>query len=304
MVSEAIPASGQLYPGQLYLCATPIGNLQDITLRVLDTLKKVSLIYAEDTRHTRKLLNHFEISTPLQSFHAHNEKQRESEVISRLQAGEQLALVSDAGLPLISDPGAQLVRAVQEAGLRVTCLPGASAPSMALLLSGLSPTPYTFVGFLPPKTQARQQLLQTYVNRPETLIFFEAPHRLQASLSDLHKVLGDREASVCRELTKQYEEIRRDSLQALLSFYSQQPARGEICLVVAGALPAAPEAVSPEQLRNWQADYQSQGLSPKQVLKALQTQTGLPRNQIYAQLLEARETPGPVDEADASPNPQ
>jgi len=268
--------------GTLYLCATPIGNLGDITLRVLETLKSVSLILAEDTRVTRKLLNHYQIQTPLRSFHAHNEKQREAEVLERLQNGDDLALVSDAGLPLISDPGTNLVRAAQDLGIPVTCLPGASAPPMALLLSGIAPIPYCFVGFLPRQQKARLALLKSYHHRTETLVFFESPHRLVKTLEDIQKVLGDREATVCRELTKLYEEARRGELLALAEHYREQPARGEITLVVAGDSGEGPEIeVSAEILSQARQELEADGFSRKEVLKMLQERFGRSRNEVY-----------------------
>lgn len=269
--------------GTLYLCATPIGNLGDITLRVLETLKSVDLILAEDTRVTRKLLNHYAIQTPLRSFHAHNEKKREQEILERLQAGENLALVSDAGLPLISDPGAGLVRAIQDAGLPLTCLPGASAPAMALLLSGLAPMPYCFLGFLPRQSKARKVLLANYQGRPETLVCFESPHRLGQSLQDLLAVLGDREAAVCRELSKKFEEIQRASLSELAERYAAHSARGEVTLVVAGASTRPEEAVEPaaEDLQALRRDLEAEGYSRREILKRLQQRYGLSRNQVY-----------------------
>ncbi|MBF2051919.1 MAG: 16S rRNA (cytidine(1402)-2'-O)-methyltransferase [Candidatus Sericytochromatia bacterium] len=273
-------------PGTLYLCATPIGNLQDMTLRGLECLRHVDLILAEDTRQTRKLLIHYAIQTPLKSFHAHNEQQRAAEILERLQQGQTLALVSDAGLPLISDPGAGLVRQVQEAGLKVTCLPGASAPAMALLLSGLAPVPYCFLGFFPRQQKARRELLTAYLGRPETLVMFESPHRLAQTLELAAEVLGAREASVCRELSKRFEEVRRDRLPALAAYYAQSPPKGEITLVIAGSQPeeSALPSLTQAELQAQKQALEAQGLNKKAVLLALQTQTGLSRNQIYAML--------------------
>ncbi len=279
--------ANEVVGGQLYLCATPIGNLGDITLRVLETLKQVDLIYAEDTRHTRKLLNHFEITTSLRSLHEHNERFRLYEVIENLGSNLSVALVSDAGLPLISDPGGDLVRAVQEAGFTVTCLPGASAPATALLLSGIATMPYTFVGFLPPKMTARQRALQTYWQRPETLVLFEAPHRLLATLRDLLEIFGDREAAVCRELTKRFEDVRRASISDLIAHYAAEAPRGEICLVISGAQPVEIEVeADPVQLQQRAEALQAEGLNKKQVLKTLEKESGLKRNVIYQALLE------------------
>lgn len=288
--SQAGPSPGS---GLLSICATPIGNLQDITLRCLETLKQADLILAEDTRQTRKLLSHFDIHTPLQSFHAHNEQGRVTEVIDRLARGESLALVSDAGLPLISDPGAGLVRAVQDAGFKVTCLPGPSAPATGLLLSGIAPLPYCFLGFLPRQSKARRELLQSWRRRSETLVFFESPHRLAESLADLAEQLGGREAAVCRELTKLYEEIRRAPLPALAAYYRQHQPRGEITLVVAGAGPEDSEAeteapaADPAALRAAYDALQASGLNRKAIFVKLQQDFGLARNELYRRLEEA-----------------
>lgn len=274
--------------GTLYLCATPIGNLKDITLRCLETLQQVGLILAEDTRQTRKLLSHYQIHTPMQSFHAHNEQGRESQVIDRLLSGENIALVSDAGLPLMSDPGAGLVRAAQEAGVTVTCLPGASAPVTGLLLSGIAPLPYSFIGFLPRRGKDRRQILEPWRRRSETLVLFEAPHRLTETLADLLDVLGPREAAVCRELTKLYEEVRRAPLNELLEHYREQAPRGEITVVISGSTeteaPEAKPAAEPEALQAAYAELQAAGLGRKDIFARLQKEYGLSRNDLYARL--------------------
>lgn len=271
----------------LYLCATPIGNLKDITLRCLETLKSVDVILAEDTRQTRKLLSHYEIHTPLQSLHAHNEQFRIDAILERLAQGQTIALVSDAGLPLISDPGAELVQAVQQAGYSLTCLPGASAPVTALLLSGIAPLPFSFIGFLPRQSKARKEQITLWQTRLETLILFEAPHRLLETLKDLLAVLGNREASVCRELTKLYEQVHRGSLEQQIDYFTQQAPRGEMTLVIAGAseseLPEKAE-IKYDELQQEHTALMQQGLSKKEILKALQNRYGLSRNEIYARL--------------------
>ncbi|PKL76001.1 MAG: 16S rRNA (cytidine(1402)-2'-O)-methyltransferase [Candidatus Melainabacteria bacterium HGW-Melainabacteria-1] len=277
-------------PGTLYLCATPIGHLKDITLRCLETLKSVDLILAEDTRQTRKLLSHYQISVPMKSFHAHNEQGRVQDVVNWLLGGQSIALVSDAGLPLISDPGAGLVRAVQDAGVVVTCIPGPSAPATALLLSGIAPMPYVFLGFLPRQGKARRESLRTWLGRSETLVLFEAPHRLVEALTDLVEVFGPREASVCRELTKIHEEIRRAPLDQLLAHYRSESPRGEITLVIAGgeALPAeAAVVVSDAELQAAYAALQAEGLKRKEIFQTLQQRYGLSRNSLYSRLLDS-----------------
>lgn len=269
--------------GQLYLCATPIGNLKDITLRCLETLKAVQLILAEDTRQTRKLLNHYEIDTPLKSFHEHNEYHQTEALIQQLKEGKNIALVSDAGLPLISDPGAHLVQALAKAGISFTCIPGASAPPTALLLSGLPPLPYTFLGFLPRQRNQRQQLLQQYRQEKGTLVCFESPHRLTQALQDIQEVLGDRQAAVCRELTKRYEEVQRGPLSVLHNHFSAQPARGEITLVLSGALETEQPALqSAEELQGRYAELLAQGWHKKAIFQQLREESQLSRNDLYS----------------------
>lgn len=271
--------------GHLYLCATPIGNLKDITLRCLETLKAVDLILAEDTRQTRKLLNHYEINTPLKSFHEHNEYHQTETLIQQLQGGQSIALVSDAGLPLISDPGAHLVQALSEKGIPFTCIPGASAPPTALLLSGLTPLPYTFLGFLPRQRGQRQQLLQDYRQEKGTLVCFESPHRLNQALQDLHDVLGDRPAAVCRELTKRYEDVQRGPLSQLIEHFNSTPARGEITLVISGAVEEADHVLQGSEAI--QARYQAlreQNWQKKAILQQLREESGLSRNDLYTLL--------------------
>lgn len=268
--------------GNLYLCATPIGNLKDITLRCLETLKAVQLILAEDTRQTRKLLNHYEIDTPLKSFHEHNEYHQTEALIQQLKGGQNIALVSDAGLPLISDPGAHLVQELAKAGLAFTCIPGASAPPTALLLSGLPPLPYTFLGFLPRQRNQRQQLLQQYRQEKGTLVCFESPHRLTQALQDIQEVLGDRQAAVCRELTKRYEDVQRGPLSVLHTHFSATPARGEITLVLSGALEAAQPALqSAEELTARYTELLDQGWHKKAIFQQLREESQLSRNDLY-----------------------
>lgn len=271
--------------GHLYLCATPIGNLKDITLRCLETLKTVQLILAEDTRQTRKLLNHYEIETPLKSFHEHNEYHQTEALIQQLKEGQNIALVSDAGLPLISDPGAHLVQELAKAGLNFTCIPGASAPPTALLLSGLPPLPYTFLGFLPRQRNQRQQLLLQYRQEKGTLVCFESPHRLTQALKDIQEVLGDRQAAVCRELTKRYEEVQRGALSALHTHFSATPARGEITLVLSGALEAEqPPLQSEEELKARYTELLAQGWHKKAIFQQLREESQLSRNALYSLL--------------------
>jgi 16S rRNA (cytidine1402-2'-O)-methyltransferase len=252
--------------GTLYLVATPLGNLEDITLRALRILREARVIAAEDTRHTRKLLNHFEITTPTISYHEHSGAAGVARVLAELAEGD-VALVSDAGTPAISDPGADLVSAALAAGFPVTPIPGPSAVITALIASALPTDQFTFLGFLPRRTQERRALLGSVEAEPRTLVLYEAPHRLRACLDDLLAVLGDRDACLARELTKVHEEWQRGALSDLRTRYQQEEPRGEYTLVVASAQdaghtetemePAEREAAARERLRALLAEGQS-----------------------------------------------
>lgn len=219
----------------LYLVATPIGNLQDITLRALETLRTVDIVASEDTRKTGRLLQHFEIKTRQMSFHEHNEEKAGDKIIQLLQDGQSVAVVSDAGTPGISDPGYSIVRKVIDAGLTVTMLPGATAVAMAVVLSGLPAHAFTFRGFAPRKSGKRQRFIAIDADSPHTLLFYESPYRLRPFLEDALTVLGDREAAVCNELTKLYESVQRGTLSELISHFEQNEPRGEYVVVIAGA---------------------------------------------------------------------
>lgn len=218
--------------GILYLCATPIGNLEDVTFRALRMLKEVDLIAAEDTRRTRKLLSHYAIHTPLTSYHEYSRRSRDKQIIGLLREGKQVALVSDAGLPGISDPGEKIVKLAIENGIKVVPVPGPNAALAALVVSGLPASRFCFEGFLPAVSKARTKRLNALKNEKRTLIFYEAPHRLKKTIADLLAVLGDRQVSVARELTKVYEEIWRGKLSAALVYFKNP--RGEFTLVVEG----------------------------------------------------------------------
>lgn len=223
--------------GTLYLVPTPIGNLEDMTFRAINTLKNVSKIACEDTRHTQKLLTHFDIHVPTISFHEHNYEQRIPQLIEQLQAGESIAQVSDAGMPCISDPGYELVKACVEYAIPVVSLPGANAAVTALIASGLAPQPFLFYGFLPRKTSTQKETLQLFASQPYTTIFYESPHRLKETLTNMSVVFDRyREVVICRELTKKYEEYTRGTLEDVLAYVSQTEIKGEICLLVGPAL--------------------------------------------------------------------
>jgi len=275
--------------GTLYVVATPIGNLEDVTLRALRILAEVDVLLAEDTRRTRVLLDHHGVKARTRSLHAHNEAKRSEETLAELEGGATVALVSDAGTPLVSDPGHRLVRAAAAAGHEVIAIPGASAALAALVASGLPEGPFTVLGFLPRKAGARDRLLATYVGRPEALILYESPRRIGDTLAALAAVLGEREACVARELTKLHEEIVRGSLAELAERFAGE-ARGEITVVVGGD---AGEGVrlSPEEIDERIRALRGEGLATKAVAERLAVEAGLPRREIYARVLELdRET--------------
>lgn len=231
VLQAKLPEHGSLEAG-LYIVATPIGNLRDITLRALETLFACDVIFAEDTRNTLKLLSSFGISKPLKPYHDHNAAKQIDYVLSEVQAGKAVALVSDAGTPLISDPGFKLVRAAYDMGIKVTTLPGPSAPITGLVLSGLPSDAFYFAGFLPPKSAARKTTLSRLTGIDATLIFFETGNRIETVLEDMSSVLGDREAAITRELTKTFEEVRKGKLSELIDGVKADPPRGEIVLLV------------------------------------------------------------------------
>lgn len=279
--------------GTLYLCATPIGNLGDMTFRAVEILKKVSLIAAEDTRHTRKLTSHFDIHVPLTSYHEHNKNTKGPELVAKLLAGQDVALVSDAGLPGISDPGEDLARLAIEAGILVTPIPGACAALTALMASGLPTGGFLFVGFLPKATVARRNRLQLLRSYSETLLFYESPHQLLKTLSELQNVLGDRLAVIGRELTKIHEEFRRAHLSELIESFWQQPPRGEFVIIVAGKdgevelpdnmkTPISDESIRQEVARNIAA-----GENKKDAIRMTASKMGLSRRRVYQLALDS-----------------
>lgn len=273
-------------PGTLYLVATPIGNLADITHRALQVLKDVDLIACEDTRHTNKLLNHYGITTKTISYHDHNEQQRSAQLIEQLKDGTDIAVVSDAGTPSISDPGFRLVRAAIENDIAVVPVPGPSALISALIAAGLPTDEFFFAGFLPSRPNARRTRLIELQSVPGTLIFYEAPHRLAAALKDALEVLGEREAVVARELTKLHEEIRRGRLSELAADYADEKndIRGEIVVLIDRNVIAAPtrETASVSALVE---QFERDGLDHRAALKKAARELGLSRAEAYRQLI-------------------
>jgi 16S rRNA (cytidine1402-2'-O)-methyltransferase len=271
-------------PPGLYIVATPIGNLEDITLRALRVLRSVDRIACEDTRQTQKLLSHFDITVPTVSCHAHNERDRSEELIAQLQAGARIALVSDAGMPGISDPGAHLVAQASAAGIPVIPIPGPSAVISALAASGLDTTSFLFVGFPPPRSGERRSFFETFRNQPATLIFYEAPHRILESLRDAAQIFGpDRKAVIAREITKLHEEFLRGTLLELeKELAARDLVRGEITLLLAGADPRQSANTGTEaSLRDRMAFYLDQQLDEQAALKRIARERGVSKSEVY-----------------------
>lgn len=277
-------------PGTLYLVATPIGNLEDITLRALRALKEVDLIACEDTRHTRKLLAHYQITTPTVSYHEHNERERAAQLVEKIRAGVNVALVSDAGTPLVSDPGFDIVRLCAERNIQVVPIPGPSALITALAASGLPTNEFTFAGFLPAKRAARRARLSEFESLRSTLIFYEAPHRIKETLADAREVLGDRRCVIARELTKLHEEFIRGSLSDME--LSEGAARGEIVLLIGPAVageitrddPAAPRSI----LEEVEAIMRDEGVDRKGALKRVARARRISKSDAYRLMLAER----------------
>ena len=273
--------------GTLYLVATPIGNLGDSSPRAIATLEEADFIAAEDTRVTMKLLNHFEIRKPLVSYHEHNRASAGQAVLSRLVAGESCALVTDAGMPAVSDPGEDLVRLCAENGVTVVAIPGCCAVVTALAVSGLPTGRFTFEGFLPVNKGERRERLRSLLSEERTMVFYEAPHKLRGTLSDLLEAFGDRPVALCRELTKLHEETVRTTLAQAVSLYSGREPKGEYVLVVAGAATAEGPAVTLEEGARMVLARRENGERMKDAVRRVAADTGLPRNELYDAALKA-----------------
>lgn len=279
-----------MVPGKLYLCATPIGNLEDITLRVLTTLKEVDLIAAEDTRHSIKLLNHFQIKTPMTSYHEYNKVEKARALVEKMKEGLLVALVTDAGTPGISDPGEELVRQCYEAGIPVTSLPGPAACITALTLSGLGTRRFCFEAFLPGDKKERLQILEELKQETRTIIIYEAPHHLVKTLKELQETLGDRKVTVCRELTKRYEEVLPVTLSRAYEHFLLEEPKGEFVLVIEGR---AVEDLLQEKQQVWESvpieehmkHYLDTGMDKKQAMKEVAKDRGISKREVYQQLL-------------------
>ncbi|MDN5346535.1 MAG: rRNA (cytidine1402-2-O)-methyltransferase [Clostridia bacterium] len=275
--------------GQLFLVGTPIGNLEDITLRALRVLREVDLIAAEDTRRTRELLSHYDIHTPLISYHRHNLSRKIPRLLGLLKEGKRIALVTDAGMPGIADPGAELVRETIAAGFEIIPVPGPSALVTALVISGLSTDRFIFEGFLPREPARRLKLLQSLAFESRTLIFYEAPHRLVETLEDLAAVFGERQLVVARELTKKFETAWRGTPAAAAAYFKTNPPRGEVTLVVAGAPPQGAPDFKPEDAAREVRELAAKGYDLKEAMRVVALKYRRPRRDIYRAVLEAKD---------------
>ncbi len=277
--------------GKLYLCATPIGNLEDITFRALRILKESDLIAAEDTRNSIRLLNHFEIKTPMTSYHEYNKIEKAYQLVGKMKEGKNIALITDAGTPGISDPGEELVRICIEEGITVTSLPGPSACITALTMSGQKTRRFAFEAFLPREKKERERILEQLKNETRTIVLYEAPHHLVKTLKELKDALGDRRISVCRELTKKFEETTLTTLSDVITYYKDNEPRGEYVLVVAGK---SFEEIAAEEKKSWEAMtipehmayYEAQGIDRKEAMKLVAKDRGVQKREVYQALLE------------------
>lgn len=273
--------------GVLYLVATPIGNLEDITYRAVRILNEVDFIAAEDTRHTLKLLNHFDIHKPLISYYEHNIRERGETILTRLKAGETAALVSDAGTPAISDPGEDIVKLCAEAGIRVIPVPGAVAAINALICSALPTARFSFEGFLSVNKKSRKEHLESVKNSPYTLIFYEAPHKLIATLTDMLKFFGDRKLTVARELTKKYEEFLYTTISGALEHFTQTPPKGEFVLIIDGSKSTETTSVFDNMSVLEHINYYiASGMDKKEAMKKVALDRGVSKREIYAETIQ------------------
>lgn len=279
--------------GTLFLCATPIGNLEDITLRVLRTLQEVDLIAAEDTRNSIKLLNHFQIKTPMTSYHEYNKIDKGRFLVEKMLSGENIALITDAGTPGISDPGEELTAMCYEAGIPVTSLPGPAACITALTLSGLPTRRFAFEAFLPMEKKERQAVLEELKNETRTIILYEAPHKLVKTLGDLYKALGNRKMALCRELTKKHETAFQTTIEELIHYYGEEKPLGECVLVIQGKSRLEMEK---EAQASWESipieehmrQYEEKGISRKEAMKLVAKDRGMTKRDVYQYLINKK----------------
>ena len=270
--------------GKLYLCSTPIGNLEDITYRVVRTLSEVDIIAAEDTRHSLKLLNHFDIKKPMVSYYEHNKIQRGNEIIAMLKEGKNVALISDAGMPAISDPGEELVMQCIEEGIDVVPLPGPNAALTALIASGMPTGRFAFHGFLTTNKTARKQHLMEIAEMEETVILYEAPHKLKSTLKDMLECLGNRRIALCRELTKTFEEFIRADIESAIALYEEKPPKGEYVIIIEGKQKQAGDEFKEFSVEELYEMYIGQGMNDKDALKAVAKDKGISKRDVYAKV--------------------
>ena len=276
--------------GTLYLCATPIGNLEDMTFRVIKTLKEVDLIAAEDTRNTIKLLNHFEIKTPMTSYHEYNKIDKAKYLVEKMLNGTNIALVTDAGTPGISDPGEEIVKQAYQAGITVTSLPGACACITALTLSGLSTRRFSFEAFLPSDKKERKFILDSLKTETRTTIIYEAPHHLKSTLAELYSYIGNRKITLCRELTKLHETIQQMTLESAIEYYNTTAPKGEYVMVIEGI---SHRQLEEQSIQEWEKItiqehmdiYLTQGMDKKSAMKQVAADRGIPKREVYNSLL-------------------
>lgn len=288
---DTISKEGEVMEGKLYLCATPIGNLDDITYRAVKILKEVDLIAAEDTRHSMKLLNHYEIKTPITSYHEFNKYDKAKYLVDKMKEGYHIALITDAGTPGISDPGEELVKISYEYGIEVTSIPGPAACINGLILSGLSTRRFAFEAFLPHDKKEKQYILEELKKETRTIILYESPHRLVKTLTELIDVLGNRRVTICRELTKRYETILQTTLLQGISYYKENEVRGEYILVIEGK---SRELILEEAKDKWLKigildhleHYIEKGMSKKEAMKAVSLDRGTTKRDIYEEVLK------------------
>ncbi len=275
--------------GKLYVCATPIGNLKDITLRCLETLKEVDLIASEDTRHTIKLLNHYEIKVPLESYHEHNKDTKGKKLINLLLEGKNIALVSDAGMPGICDPGEDLIKLCYENNIEITVLPGATASITALILSGIKTRSYCFEGFLPSNKKAKKEVIQRLKDDTRTYIIYEAPHHLLQTLKELYEQIGNRNISIVKELTKKHENVFKASLLEALEYFEENTPKGEYVLVLEGAnedevLNKEKEEINNISIKEHLEQYLSTGMDIKEAMKKVAKDRGISKRDVYNEI--------------------
>jgi len=274
--------------GKLYICATPIGNMEDVSIRLLKTLRQVDMIACEDTRHTLKLLNRYKIKKQLISYHEHSKPEKEDYIIELLREGKDIALVSDAGMPAISDPGENLVKKAISAGIDLEVIPGPSALIAALAISGMDTTAFVFEGFLPSRSSQRRERLEKLKEETRTIILYEAPHRLLACLKDIELILGEeRQLAIARELTKVYEEVKRGSVTELYEYYSLNPPRGEISIIIEGK-EVVVEAKSLTEIIREVEELLEQGMDKKEAFKTKAREYGIKKSMLYNYFVKSK----------------